>query len=467
MKQIESSDVGFSIEKQLISKNIKLFTSIVAPLITVITLFLVVTHWRNEMDYYLTLVIVAIFDAFNIYSALKNRTIKNPLGTFQTRREGFDTFRWSLNLIVDCFLLVALGLSPLSTFAIWALLTFGAMTEVYKTKNRIIVLIFALAGLSIFLVQLDVSTTDSIAGLACFSGLVLILHKIERWFVLEMKAFNAEYIEKFRLSQEVKDIKAAQTLFLPTTKSTQSTPSLFSCSWENKKYEIDFLYRPAQEVAGDWFSIYENELFNETVVVIVDISGHGTAAGLFTVVAGTIFEVEKDLCVRERRRFDARNYYYLLNSVLLKKGNHKWHASSSIVVINNESGTVSYYNAGHVPLITFATSSEDKEAEYSCNYLMRPSSLLGIEENPSIGTSTFHVKKGDGILLYTDGLNEQRSISDQRFGRRQLKRSTLTAALGNIDGQSVIDSIISDMDDFSDGHAQEDDIALVWIKCVS
>ncbi len=189
---------------RLRERHKKLFTSVVMPVILGTTVFLIATHWRNEFTFFSGLGVVLLLDVFNVYFSIKNRVLKTRFGTIESRSDGFDTMRWCLTLIGDAYIIFALGASTSEAFAIWLILTFGALTEVYLPRNRVITSAFALAGLVAVLALTGATLLHSIYLVACFVGLIAILIQMERWIFKEMQSYHGEILEKeqFRRKSE-------------------------------------------------------------------------------------------------------------------------------------------------------------------------------------------------------------------------------------------------------------------------
>jgi len=69
---------------------------------------------------------------------------------------------------------------------------------------------------------------------------------------------------------------------------------------------------------------------------------------------------------------------------------------------------------------------------------------------------------GDVLLLYTDGIVEAMNAKEDLFGLGRLKSSL--AAAGELPAQGILDSILRDLEQFTQGQEQSDDITAVVIK---
>lgn len=202
----EASDSSHEsiLQKRLMEKHKKMFTSVVMPVIIGTTFLLLVSHWRNDAKFYYGLATILFLDVFNIVASAKNWQIRSPFGMINTRSDGFDTFRWCINLVLDVFVAYSLQLSVASSVAIWLILSFGAMTEVFNWRNRLITLGVATACFAVILYSANVKWIDFTYLMSCYAGLIFILLQLERWILTEMTAYSEE-IRKREEEQRLSD----------------------------------------------------------------------------------------------------------------------------------------------------------------------------------------------------------------------------------------------------------------------
>lgn len=189
-----------AIQKRFFHRHKELFTSAVMPVILGTTLFLVLTHLANTWRFYSALGVILALDVFNVYFSRRQRPVKTPFGTFDSRSDKFDTFRWCLNLPFDVYVLWALGLDFASASFMWLVLTFGALTEIFGLRNRFITVSVALGCFAVMTQIFDTSWRTSVYVLSCYMGIVFILFRFERWLYQEMESYHES--EKSKASME-------------------------------------------------------------------------------------------------------------------------------------------------------------------------------------------------------------------------------------------------------------------------
>jgi sigma-B regulation protein RsbU (phosphoserine phosphatase) len=72
------------------------------------------------------------------------------------------------------------------------------------------------------------------------------------------------------------------------------------------------------------------------------------------------------------------------------------------------------------------------------------------------------IESGDIMLLYTDGIVEAMNDKDELFGQNRLRSSL--ASTTELSAQGILDSILSDLRQFTQDEEQSDDITAIVIK---
>ncbi len=88
-----------------------------------------------------------------------------------------------------------------------------------------------------------------------------------------------------------------------------------------------------------------------------------------------------------------------------------------------------------------------------------PAGLLDDREYEEV---TFDAKKGDLIVLYSDGVTDQQNPAEEEYERHNLGRA-LRKLCGQ-DPQTVADGILADLDEFANGAPMNDDQTLVVLR---
>ncbi len=211
------------------------------------------------------------------------------------------------------------------------------------------------------------------------------------------------------------------------------------------------LYRPADDVAGDYYDILPLR-DGSWLACIADVTGHGVAAALSaTMLKAFLQEATEQLCEpREILRFVNHRL-----AVLCRTENF---ASMAVVRCDLASHTLQYASAGHESGLLLAADGQLTE-------LPSTGILLGILDEPDWGTQTLAFGPADRLLLATDGVTEAMDARQQMFGRQRLADQWQAARKRSID--EAIDRIARALDVHTANGPSNDDVTLLALEISS
>jgi sigma-B regulation protein RsbU (phosphoserine phosphatase) len=123
-------------------------------------------------------------------------------------------------------------------------------------------------------------------------------------------------------------------------------------------------------------------------------------------------------------------------------------------IMNTQTGEVDYVNAGHNPPYILSSDGIQKVE-------MTDGLALGVVIDFSFQSKKINLKKGDKLLLYTDGVVEAFTHEEIAYGETKFEKF-LTKNL-NQAIEDVIKKTFTDVYDFVDGAPQSDDITLLGL----
>ncbi|MCP4130285.1 MAG: AAA family ATPase [bacterium] len=255
--------------------------------------------------------------------------------------------------------------------------------------------------------------------------------------------------EELKTAQDVakKDMVMAvnvQTNFLPKT-----VP-------ESDEWEAAYIFRPMTDVSGDFhdFYVHNSRLAG---VGLFDVSGHGIASALITMIAKSIIS----------RSFT--DLYDMSLPEVIQNAN---------AGLQNEIGTVDNYLTGivlrlHKSKVEYVNGSHPDIFIKSKNrvYPARKESgsringfFLGVADMSfDFEVLEFAVEKDDIILLYTDGLTETLSEQKEEYGIKRMKEAFLKAPTGS--AQETLNFILEDFYNFVENrYYLHDDMTVIVLK---
>jgi sigma-B regulation protein RsbU (phosphoserine phosphatase) len=207
-------------------------------------------------------------------------------------------------------------------------------------------------------------------------------------------------VEKGRMERELQVARELQSSLI-----TCETPSMpgwdFSAQW-----------RPAREVAGDFcdFIPLDEERLG---VVIADVSDKGMPAALFMALTRSVLRASVD---RSPSPADGVAH---ANHLISADSTGGMFVTLFYGLLSPASAQFTYVNAGHNPPLLYRAAPD------SLSHLTRTGMALGVVADAPFEECTLHLRPGDFLFLYTDGVTDATNSQGQRFGVERLQHLIL------------------------------------------
>ncbi len=192
--------VDTDLQQRLEERYKQLFTRVVVPVMSVVALMLIIPYWRTDDERVLSGLIVAIVVGGINFLLSFAKQIPTPWGAVRGRSDTFDTLRWCINFPFDAYIVWALELHEALAVIVWLILTFAAMADVHRPRNKLItasVASLSFCALVFWLYPTDLRT--EIGLIISYFGLIFILWKLERYVAEEMEQVFAERMQRERI----------------------------------------------------------------------------------------------------------------------------------------------------------------------------------------------------------------------------------------------------------------------------
>jgi len=214
-------------------------------------------------------------------------------------------------------------------------------------------------------------------------------------------------------------------------------------------YEIFDYYAPAQQVGGDYYD-YVPLPDGRVAVVLADVSGKGVSAAL--VMATLSSKVALALATSP----DVAAAVTRINDGFCRQGWEERFVTLMICVIDPACHRVTLVNAGHLPLAVrrAAGGVELVGADLGCL-------PLGWDPEFQYCSCTCDLAAGDAFVVYTDGISEAMDFESRLYDIERLA-STLAAATGT--AEELGRRILADVERFTAGQVQTDDMCLICVR---
>src|ERR671915_100222 len=248
--------------------------------------------------------------------------------------------------------------------------------------------------------------------------------------------FEQERIERERVEQELRVARRIQQASLPV-----EVPNL--AGWQISPY-----YKPAREVGGDF---YDFHLLSEDRLglVVGDATGKGVPAAL--VMSTTCGMLQ--LAAQALDSFSPGEVLERVNEALLARIPANMFVTCFYCILDPESGSLSYANAGHdLPYLWHGGDAEELRAR---------GMPLGLMPGMRYEEKEVVLDAGEVALFYSDGLVEAHNPQGEMFGFPRLRELVAEHA----EERSLGDFLLEELYSFTgEGWEQEDDITLLMLR---
>ena len=253
---------------------------------------------------------------------------------------------------------------------------------------------------------------------------------------MENRRLFIEALEKQKMEEELDIAREIQRNLFP-----QKIPYL-------NNFDIAAVNVSSKQVGGDYYDIIELDE-NDCVVAIADVSGKGVPASLLMANMQAFLQV---IC-RQNIPLDVATG--LINDLISKNTTDGRFITFFWGTLNNLDKTFEYVNAGHNPPLLIRDGKIIK--------LEIGGMILGVMKTlMQYRSEKIQLMKDDIIRMFTDGISEAMNKKSEEFSDEALEKLSLEMA--NASAEAILKGIQNEVQKFTDGAHQSDDITLVVIK---
>ncbi len=254
--------------------------------------------------------------------------------------------------------------------------------------------------------------------------------------IAEMNASLRDLNERFRRERE--QARTIQLSLLPRELPTSD------------KYEMAVVYEPLEEVGGDWYFVSALP-GNRISLLIADVTGHGLSAAFI----GSMTKLALSAANRESPSELLKEVNRLM-APLLPEGRFITMASA---LYDSTNGALKFARAGHPSGILL--SRERKKVEE----LKSEGFAVGFFEEGDYQLSQTRLGVSDIFVLITDGISEAQNRDRVAYGTERISK-TLLGSAPSMSAKGILDLIIADFKEFSEGRIVKDDYTILVLKRV-
>jgi len=239
-----------------------------------------------------------------------------------------------------------------------------------------------------------------------------------------------------RMDQDLKAARNLQKILLPRHAEIQGL-------------EIGIRSRPARDITGDVYEFFEHG-DEYAVIAFGDVSGKGAAAALYGAVISGLLRI-----LAPRRRSPAM-LMQSINEALLERRVDAQYATLTVILWEPKKRLFTFCNAGGEPPLVF------RDGEI---LTLRASGVpVGLLEDRQYEEVECQTERGDAILLYSDGVQDQLNEAEKHFSRT--RTLDLFRKHGAERPQKIADTIIRELDAFRESTPLTDDQTIVVMRVI-
>jgi len=253
---------------------------------------------------------------------------------------------------------------------------------------------------------------------------------------LENTRLFYEALEKQKMEEDLLIARDIQRNLLP-----QTLP-------DYDHFDIAALNVSSKQVGGDYYDVIPLD-DGKFYIAIADVSGKGVPASLMMANIQAFLQV---IC-RQGIRIDEATG--MINDLVTANTSEGRFITFFWGYIDTKTNTLTYVNAGHNP-----------------PYIIRNGKIIKLEKGGIIFgvMKTFtpyifeevELKKDDVLILYTDGVSEAMNLNNEEYSEEKLQE--IAESLVDKTAEEILNGIKEDVQIFTQGNIQSDDITMIVIK---
>jgi serine phosphatase RsbU (regulator of sigma subunit) len=252
----------------------------------------------------------------------------------------------------------------------------------------------------------------------------------------ELKAAQEQIIEKEKLERELQVAYEIQMSILP-----QSLPVM-------KGFDFGARIVPARAVGGDFYDFFPLE-GHKMGILVGDVTDKGVPAAIFMAQTHALLRAEASHHTSPREVLLSANHH------ILNRNEKGLFVTVLYGILDWSTRCFTYARAGHeLPILSVP-------GEQPVFAPKNPGQPLGILDEPLLDEQTLTIPPGGRLLLYTDGITDERNPQGESFGFERLIQAVSSA--GGLSAQDSCDLILNIVIDFLNCTPQFDDVTMVVI----
>lgn len=218
---------------------------------------------------------------------------------------------------------------------------------------------------------------------------------------------------------------------------------------------IAWRFEPHGQIGGDIFNIDYPEK-NHIDLYMLDVCGHGVPAALITVSVSQFLQSKRSLLGDESRVMPPET---VLESLERAFPFERFDSYFTIVYMTMDfaQGLLTYSCAGHPPPILLRSNG-------TLEVLARHGPVIGLGGGKPFGQEEKKLQRGDKVVLYTDGILENRNPVGEIFGKHRFYEALQRHRTDSVEG--MVEAVYAEVKNFGKAAELDDDISILAVEYV-
>jgi sigma-B regulation protein RsbU (phosphoserine phosphatase) len=276
--------------------------------------------------------------------------------------------------------------------------------------------------------QAGVFDSDDLDLLVAIAGSAAVAIENARLFQVER--------EIGRMERELQMARQVQTSLIPS--AAPDVPGWDMVAW----------WQPAREVSGDFYDFVGDG--EKLGIVLADVSDKGMPAALFMASSRTIIRAslpEAPTLAEGLAR---------ANRMVCADAHDGMFVTMVYAELTPATGQLCYVSAGHYPPLLYRARPDRLTS------LKWTGIALGLDPEAGFRGYTLHLRPGDLLLMYTDGVIDASNRQGEHFGPERLRQ--VMRAHRREPASEVLAALQGELARFTGGAPRFDDITLVMVR---
>lgn len=215
-------------------------------------------------------------------------------------------------------------------------------------------------------------------------------------------------------------------------------------------FDLGASYVPSRQLGGDFFDYLE--LSDDRLgLTICDVVGKGVRASLL------MASIRASLHAHASHVSDLPEVLGRVNRSVCADTLSSDFATLFCGVLDPRRRELTYCCAGHLPPILLR---EGRQVELLSNR----GGVIGVDPDMAYPADRVVFRKGDVLLLYTDGLSESLNFAHEPYGQQRIEDALRYAATQEYSAQGTVRHMLWDLRRHCGLHSRQDDVTLVVLK---